>query len=549
MGDEISDEARGRLRSRGSRLGVADWRIASALGVLVVAALALRIPYFTDALLGDELSTYVVVHGNSLGRMMQLIHSDQEVTPPLYFLLASLTQHLGDSSDWLRAAPMLSGLAAIPLTYALGRRTVGRPAALVGAALVALSPFLIYYSTEARNYALSMGICLGSTLAMVRAIDEEKRGWWVLYAVLSAAAMYTHYTNVFLLAAQAGWALIARPAARRPLLLANAGAALLFLPWLPGYLEDQRSPGADVIGTLSPFSFAGVHVDLFRLLVGTPYDTIRHIPGDLGLAAIALGVVIGACAGVSRARHARRWVLDSNTVLIVVLACSTVAGAIVYSALSVDVYAARNMINVWPGWALLLGTVLTSGRRWPALAASILVVAGFAIGAVKSLDSNQQRPDYDAAARYLTSVSSARDAIVDAPAAAPGAKESLEVALADLGDGDEPILRVGIATLADSEAIRAPGGPGQFVKPPPPIPSGQEIAKQALAEAPDGNIFLVTGGSLDFDTLLSYVRGLHVPLAGFLDALPASYRPLSVHHFPGLLGGASVYELGKDPAG
>lgn len=522
-----------------------DWRIAGGLGVLVLIALWFRLPYFTDAFFGDEVSTYVVVHGNDLSRMMQLVHSDQEVTPPLYFLLASLTQHLGDSSDWLRLPPMLGGLAGIPLTYALGQRTVGRPAAMVGAALVGLSPFLIFYSTEARNYGLSMAICLGSTLALVRAIDEEKAGWWALYAVLVAAAMYTHYSNLFLLVAQAGWVLVARPEARLRLLAWSAGAALLFVPWLPGYFEDQNSPGALVLDRISPFGWRLFHTDLSRLLMGAPYQELRDIPGDLGVATIIAGLAIGAASCLYRAWRAGKSPLSSNTVLIVVLACSSVAGLSLYSLANVDVFAARNMINIWPAWALLAGAIVTSGGRGLSVVATVLVLAGFALGAVKFLGSDYQRPDYDGAARYLDAVSGPDDPIVDAPVASPGAKQALEIALADIGDTSQPVLRVGISTLAAAEAVRAPDGPGQFVK--PPIPPGAEIARQALAEVGNDRLFLVTGGNLDFEALKGIADG--APLGKFIAALPADYQLLSREHFSGLIGGVSVYELGPAPPG
>ncbi len=52
-------------------------------------------------------------------------------------------------------------------------RTVGRRAALVAAALTALSPFLIFYSAEARGYELMIALVLVSTLALLRAVEQR----------------------------------------------------------------------------------------------------------------------------------------------------------------------------------------------------------------------------------------------------------------------------------------------------------------------------------------------------------------------------------------
>jgi mannosyltransferase len=223
------------------------------LGGFVAVGLLLRLASYDDALYGDELSTYFVVHGHSLSRMMAIIHSDQEQTPPLYFVLAWLSAKLGGGAQTLRLPSMVGGLAAIPLVYALGARTVGRLAGLLAAALVALSPFLIFYSTEARSYAVLMFLALASTYALVCALQTGRRRWWALYAVASCAAMYTHYTGLFVLVAQALWALWAHREAWRALLIANGAAAVGYIPWLGGYSQDANSPGARVIEAIHPF--------------------------------------------------------------------------------------------------------------------------------------------------------------------------------------------------------------------------------------------------------------------------------------------------------
>ena len=170
----------------------------------------------------------------------------------------------------LRAPSFLAGVAAIPLVYLVGARTVGRTAALVAAAITALSPFMIYYSTEARGYELMVALALLSTLAMLVAIDDRRARWWALYAASSCAAVYTHYTAVFVLAAQLIWLLWARPEARRPALLANLGAALAFLPWITGLIADLNSPTTKILGALEPFDLDSVRIVLEHWSMGYP---------------------------------------------------------------------------------------------------------------------------------------------------------------------------------------------------------------------------------------------------------------------------------------
>ena len=117
---------------------------------LILIGLALRLPSFNDSLCGDELSTNFVVHGFGVGNVISSSRATRRARRPSSSFLTWLTKGI-DGAEGLRIVPLLAGLASIPLTYLLGLRTVGRPAALVGAALVALSPFQIFYATEAQR--------------------------------------------------------------------------------------------------------------------------------------------------------------------------------------------------------------------------------------------------------------------------------------------------------------------------------------------------------------------------------------------------------------
>ena len=245
---------------------------------LILIGLALRLPSFNDSLWADELSTNFVVHGFGVGNVISILKGDQEGTPPLFFLLAWLTKGI-DDAEGLRIVPLLAGLASIPLTYLLGLRTVGQPAALVAAVLLTLSPFQIYYATEARAYSLMMFFCLLAALALLVALDSGRGRWWVAYGLSVAAAAYTHYTSVFVLLALFGWAFLARPESRRPLLLANLGAVLLYLPWVPELLDDRHEPAATVIERVHPLTFTNARIDLGQWSVGHPSLGISQVPG------------------------------------------------------------------------------------------------------------------------------------------------------------------------------------------------------------------------------------------------------------------------------
>ena len=187
-----------------------------SIALITVGGFLVRLPSFHDSLFGDEISTYFIVSGHSLSRVLRLVESNQETSPPLYFILAWATKGLLSSpAQSIRLVSLITGTAAIPLTFLLGLWTVGRRAALVGATCVALSPYMIFYSTEARPFMLMLFFTLLSTLALLRALDSGKMFWWVAYAVCSCGAVYTHYVAVFLLVVQLAWAFWTQPQVRR----------------------------------------------------------------------------------------------------------------------------------------------------------------------------------------------------------------------------------------------------------------------------------------------------------------------------------------------
>jgi mannosyltransferase len=224
-----------------------------ALVGLTAAALALRLPLVDQSLTLDEPHSWVIAKGG-FGDIFRELRAGYEIHPPLYFVLAWLAGKVGDPATWVRMPSLVLGTACVPLAYALGLRTVGRSAAAAGAALLAISPFAIHYSTDARPYAVLMFFCLASTLALVVAVESGRARWWALYALMACAALYTHYFAAFVLVAQAGWVFALARGHRRAYVLSCAAVAAGYLPWVPSIL-DQPHTTSDYAG-LVPLSLS-----------------------------------------------------------------------------------------------------------------------------------------------------------------------------------------------------------------------------------------------------------------------------------------------------
>lgn len=155
---------------------------ASIVAAITLVGLALRIANLDQSLFGDELFAYYeIVPESSLDGVVVAVRHGPELNPPLYFLVAWLANKLGgDPFVLLRLPSIVAGTLAIPIVYMVGIHAVGRRAALVATALFALSPFAIFYSTEARPYSLMGFFVLVSTLALLRAVSTRKVVWWIV---------------------------------------------------------------------------------------------------------------------------------------------------------------------------------------------------------------------------------------------------------------------------------------------------------------------------------------------------------------------------------
>jgi nitroreductase len=314
-----------------------------------------------------------------------------EPHPPLYFLLVKLMSAVAPEMVAGRLVSLAAGVATIGALYALGARLAGPRVGLLAALALALAPLHIWYSQEARPYALTALLVCGSYLALLRCAEGAGRGRLVAYAVVSALALYTEYSAVFALAPQA--ALMAILARRRPraagaLVLAGGAAGLAFTPWLPQLLQSagpaSRQPQftltADKIGqSLLSVISAGGNTSYFWGSAPTAWE---RGPGwqaiILALAALGLGWGTVALARRSALACATAWGLLLGPPLVALLI------GVVYPS-----YAERTILSATLGWALLIGAA-GAGLRSPTRlrgAPGALCLAGALIWSGVTLDA------------------------------------------------------------------------------------------------------------------------------------------------------------------
>jgi mannosyltransferase len=185
--------------------------------------------------------------------------------PPLLHVLAYvITRATGETEFTIRLPSAVAGVLAIPLLVLLGAALKRPWAGLWAALLIAVLPFHLRYSQDARNYALLMTFSLATYILLVPALTRPRTWWWVAWGAVTALNLYTHFSALIVLAFEgvliAVW-LMGQFFHRRfkAMVGPTVGllvAGILYIPWLPRLLLAFVDADAccDVIGSVSEFT-------------------------------------------------------------------------------------------------------------------------------------------------------------------------------------------------------------------------------------------------------------------------------------------------------
>ena len=154
---------------------------------------------FQSILLDEAQSLWVAT--KSVQQILAL--DSQDVLVPLYELLLHFwMQIFGSSILSARALSFLFFLATLPVLYMLAKESSNKRVAWIAVTLFSLSPFIMWYSSEARMYSLFVLVITWNHLFFVRFLTSSGRSSKVGYIVTTILGLYTHYFFVFLLATQ-----------------------------------------------------------------------------------------------------------------------------------------------------------------------------------------------------------------------------------------------------------------------------------------------------------------------------------------------------------
>ncbi|PZS09346.1 MAG: hypothetical protein DLM64_10805, partial [Solirubrobacterales bacterium] len=283
-------------------------------------------------------------------------------------------------------------MATVPAIYGAAAKLISRRAGLTAAAIASCNPLLIWYSQEARSYAVLILFATLSLVAFAHArLPQPTPRWLGAWALAASATLATHYFGALAVAPEAVWLLWVHRRDRR-VLLAVATVTAVGLGLLPIALSQR--PQASWIAPWRLDLRLDQIPSQFLLGTGAPGRTWLELAGA---AAVLLAAALLARRADARERRA--------AIVLGALASSGLLLSLALVLAGIDELITRNVIVVLIPLIVLISCGLGARR------AGMLGLAGVAtlctVGLIESLgvaaDPNLQRPDWRALAHAIGS--------------------------------------------------------------------------------------------------------------------------------------------------
>ncbi len=397
--------------------------------VLATALLATGLRLYAldaTALCGDELYSASRVQ---LG-MSSIIRNTAayDDVPPLYYLVSrSFLILMGNTDFTFRFPTALLGALSVLLTYKVGEMLWSRSVGLIGSFMLAINAYHVQFSQFARHYALTVFIVLLSLILFLKALETNRKSYWLGFAIGTAFGFYNHYFVLLMLVSETIYASCAIAQAyvtqrtssglaeqkrsseqtvdprRQALTFAGSLAliAIFCLPWVPPMLKHLSGPhvrwggfaGSAALSIqqwpgyihLWLSSYSGVHAPLVLLLAALfVLGLIRSQRGPALLIALSIGIPLLFSISVisDRAADPRYSVFILPLYLLVLARGSLSVASAVQRLLSRTV---RHR-----DWLLPFTTTIV-----------VLTVAGLGVVPLHDYYLNRPTEEWRAAAKYL----------------------------------------------------------------------------------------------------------------------------------------------------
>lgn len=369
----------------------------------LLLAFILRILVINQSLWLDEAIGAIAVKDFSYqGIIFDFLKSDNH--PPLYYLsLKAWTSIFGFSDVAIRLLSLVFGVFTVYLTFKIAKAvTYGKNTAFANLAtlLLATSPIHIYYSQEARMYAMAAFFAALSFYAFIKSLEKAELKYFLIFSFSLPLLLFTDYVPFFLIPAFWLIGLLAKKGKTwwKYFILSHIPLFVLYFFWAPFFLF-QVQKGRWLLATLPAWKKVAGGANIREAALVWAKFTLGRISlvnKKLYFALVSLGSVpfIFAFANALRAKV-------KQVSLWIWLVLPLILGFIFSVSFPAFVY--FRFIFVLPAFYLLVAwgvLAIKSGklRVFTGIGLILVNILGFSIYV---LDKTQHREDWRAAVSFV----------------------------------------------------------------------------------------------------------------------------------------------------
>jgi uncharacterized membrane protein len=167
--------------------------------LILFLGLGLRLISLNQSLWLDEATSLLTTRNYSFWGIITKF-SPGDFHPPLYYLLLKIwIIPFGSSEVASRLFSVLVAMLTILFIYKLGSKVINKKVGLMAAAFLATSGLFVYYSQEARMYALATLLVVLTIFSFVKLIKGGRVGDWIAFSILLVLIAATDYVAILIL--------------------------------------------------------------------------------------------------------------------------------------------------------------------------------------------------------------------------------------------------------------------------------------------------------------------------------------------------------------
>jgi mannosyltransferase len=282
-----------RIIAKNRLFAISDWIIThqAILLLALITGLGIFLRFYTlgsESIWFDEAASIYSAKHPLILMLMECVGGHRH--PPLHFFILKIWIMLfGDSEVSVRSISAIFGVASIPLIFIIGKQLFSSRVGLIASFLLSVSVFAIYFSQEARSYAMLLFFTLLSFYLFIKIIVHRDTGkvYFFAYFIANTLLVYTHYFGLFVVASQLSYFILTRRCLKingRLFWYAQAATGIVFLPWavvfvvfsIPRSFSWGQPSLHDLLSTLASYSGYG-DTNRYWILLGYGFLCILGI--------------------------------------------------------------------------------------------------------------------------------------------------------------------------------------------------------------------------------------------------------------------------------